>query len=57
MQNRTREIGFTLLELMIIVAILGILTALAAPSFTSLLERRKIIAAAEAIPALLVEIV
>ena len=49
MQNRTREIGFTLLELMIIVAILGILTALAAPSFTSLLERRKIIAAAEAI--------
>ena len=49
MQNRTREIGFTLLELMIIVAILGILIALAAPSFTSLLERRKIIAAAEAI--------
>lgn len=49
MLNRTQQIGFTLLELMIIVAILGILTALAAPSFTSLLERRKIIASAEAI--------
>ena len=49
MLNRTQQFGFTMTELMITIAILGILTALAAPSFTSLLERRKIIAAAEAI--------
>lgn len=49
MLNRTQQIGFTLTELMITVAILGILTAMAAPSFSSALERRKIIAAAEAI--------
>jgi type IV fimbrial biogenesis protein FimT len=49
MLNRAHKMGFTLLELMIIVAILGILVALAAPSLTSILERRKIIAAAEAI--------
>jgi len=49
MLNRTQQFGFNLTELMITVAILGILTALAAPSFSSTLERRKIIAAAEAI--------
>ncbi len=36
-----RESGFTLLEVMIAVAVLAILTALAIPSFTSLIERNK----------------
>lgn len=49
MLNRAHQIGFTLTELMITVAILGILAAMAVPSFTSTLERRKIIAASEAI--------
>jgi type IV fimbrial biogenesis protein FimT len=34
--------GFTTLELMVVVAILAILTALAAPSFTPLLERWRV---------------
>jgi len=36
-----RESGFTLLEVLITVAVLAVLTALAVPSFTNLIERNK----------------
>lgn len=49
MLKRERQFGFTLTETMIAVSILGILAAMAIPSFTAILERRKIIAVAEAI--------
>ena len=39
--------GFTLLELMITVAVLGVLAALALPSFQSVLEGRRLVGAAE----------
>lgn len=39
--------GFTLLEVMVVVAILAILTALAAPSFTPLIERWRVRQAVE----------
>lgn len=41
--------GFTLLETMIVVAIIAILAAMAAPSFSSLLEKQRITGAAEAV--------
>lgn len=44
LQNRS---GFTLIELMITIAVLAILAAIALPSFKSTLERRQIIGAAE----------
>lgn len=36
------QLGFTVIELMVVVAILGVLIALAAPSFTPLIERWRI---------------
>jgi type IV fimbrial biogenesis protein FimT len=42
-----RHKGFTLIELMITVAVLGILVALALPSFQSILEGRRLVGAAD----------
>lgn len=39
---REREAGFTIIETMVVVAILGVLAALAAPSFHSLIERWRV---------------
>jgi len=41
--------GFTLVETMVIILILGILTAIAAPSFLSMIDKQRITKAAEAI--------
>ncbi|WP_436179352.1 GspH/FimT family pseudopilin [Acidovorax sp. LjRoot66] len=43
--------GFTAIELMVVVAIVAVLTALAAPSFTPLIERWRVREAAESITA------
>jgi type IV fimbrial biogenesis protein FimT len=44
-----RRAGFTLIELMITLAVLGVLAAIAAPSFSDILERRKLNGAGEAL--------
>jgi len=42
MRWRTRELGFTLIELMVVVALLAILAALAAPSFRNMIEMQRL---------------
>jgi len=42
-----KQSGFTLLELMITVAVLGVLAAIALPSFQSIIEHRRLAGAAE----------
>jgi type IV fimbrial biogenesis protein FimT len=41
-----RQSGFTLIELMVIIAVLGVLVAIALPSFTSTIDRRNLVGAA-----------
>lgn len=47
--NRPQSAGFTLIELMIVIAITAILTALAVPSFSVTLNTQRISGAAEAV--------
>jgi type IV fimbrial biogenesis protein FimT len=46
---RAQHHGFTLLELMIVVAIVGVLAVIAAPSFNDAMDERKLSAAVETI--------
>jgi type IV fimbrial biogenesis protein FimT len=47
--NRQKNTGMTLLEVMIVVAIIGIIVAIVAPSFGTILEKQRIKGAAEAV--------
>jgi type IV fimbrial biogenesis protein FimT len=44
-----RNAGVTLVELLVTIAVLGILLATAAPSYTTMLEKRRLIAATEGV--------
>jgi prepilin-type N-terminal cleavage/methylation domain len=46
-KRQKSQSGFTLIELLITVVVLGVLIALAAPSFFEILERRKIVGATD----------
>lgn len=46
--NRQNNKGMTLLEVMVVVAIIGIIVAIAVPSFSTMLEKQRIKDAAEA---------
>ena len=47
--NRQKNTGMTLIEVMVVVAIIGIIVAIAAPSFSTMLENQRIKGAAEAV--------
>lgn len=47
--NRQKNSGLTLLEVMVVVAIIGIIVAIAVPSFSTILEKQRIKGAAEAV--------
>lgn len=47
--EKLRHSGFTLLELMVVIAVIAILAALAVPSFNTTLDKQRITGAAEAV--------
>lgn len=47
MMVHQKQTGFTLMELMITIVIIAIITAIALPSFQSILEKRRLVGAAE----------
>ncbi|TAK61358.1 GspH/FimT family pseudopilin [Methylobacter sp.] len=51
--NRTKNVGFTLVETIIVVAIIGVLAAMAAPSFSEQMNQQRVEGAAEALVAAL----
>lgn len=50
---KARLLGVTLIELLVALGVLGVLAAVAAPSLSDLLERRRVIAAAEEVASVL----